>query len=767
MRGIAALAAFTMLGFAGVAEAERLAVPPITAPAELADEAGSIELLVKSSLAKGKLTLVEVTPDRTATAELSRAATGLELDVVIVAHDGTRETAAIIAGDGDIVALATGMVDKIGAVTQTTPQPVRPFALGQLRPYAAALRVAKADPAAAIAILADAAPAVAIGLPAIALAFADLVAAAPTPTARLVVARAIGATDVVATIGAGKDSIASAARAFAAIDRADLATAETELVNVSGGLAALGHAAIAAEHDDIRLGGMLQEALQSDQRRSALALASTIVPAHVSPSVHRALLPLAERAAAISPGVASRIGFAAAQAKVEPARSLALVSVRELDQFAVDALGAILEAQKDLPKPTLLRLRAELAMRKHEGRAPTLVDAYLAAAPTEPRAQQYAAWSKLPAKRTPGEAVTVAPTGASDEDFVHQVNEPRSGAIDLVLPIVAGVGVLVLVTLLLLRRRKRSAPVVAPAPAPRARAMAGAKLKIDMTTPPIAIAASSDNAAVDLPKTSLSRALPPSSTQAELGDRLQGFIDVELPAAAPPAVAPRPRPQPAAATFADADPLGEVAASPPPRKKRESTGVSPAIDVELGAPDLMPLGSDPKLQFPSGSRPSQDVSDFALDAPGPRIDIEHANLVKPGTRPEGKSLAAMLAERGALPWLEAVGLIDQICAGLAHAHAHGVVHGGVQPATIYVAGRVARLGDFHIVNKPPYAPPDRSGAPADDLYAIGTTLGEMLGAGDAPPRLAELVAALRWPTAAGRPPSIADVRTAFKALFDF
>ncbi len=804
MRRIAALAAFTMVGLGGVAEADRLAVPAITAPAELADEAGSIDLLVRSSLAKlapAKVTLVDpASADHTATGELSRAGTGLELELTITTRGGGSETVAIVAGDGDIVALAGGMVEKLGAITHTTPQPVRPFALGQLRPYAAALRIAMADPAGAIALLADAAPSVALGVPAIPLAFGELLAAAPTPSARLVVARAVGATDAVAGIGAGKDSVAAAARAFAAIDRADLATAETELVNVSGGLAALGRATIAAEHDDVRLGQLLEEALSGDQRRAALALASTIVPAHVSPSVHRALLPLAERAMATSPGVASRIGFAAAQAKVEAARSLALVSVRELDQYAVDGLGAILDAHPDIAKPTLLRLRAELAMRKRSGSVQAAVDAYLAAAPTEPRAQKYVAWSKLPPRLPRGTTVVVAPMNAAEDDFVHQVNEPRSNTIDLVLPIIAGVGVLVLVTLVLLQRRKRRAPVVAaalPMPKPRDRPIAievsaprqTSKLKIDMTTPPV------EPAAIEVPRTSIARALPPSSMQAELGDRLQGLIDVELPADLPiarekpltlpptieiasasrsPLDVDRQTPMPMRAlrpqalevsslltAFADADPLG---------------GASPHVldDVELGAPDLMPLGSDPKLQFPSGSAPGRDLMD--LDS-GPRADrsgptqsepaLEHANLVRPGTRAEGKSLAAILAERRELPWLEAVGLIDQVCAGLAHAHAQGVVHGGVQPATIFVAGRVARLGEFHVVNRPPFAAPDRSGKPADDLYAVGATLAEMLKKGEVPPKLADLVAALRAPAAAGRPSSIAEVRAAFKALFDF
>jgi len=126
----------------------------------------------------------------------------------------------------------------------------------------------------------------------------------------------------------------------------------------------------------------------------------------------------------------------------------------------------------------------------------------------------------------------------------------------------------------------------------------------------------------------------------------------------------------------------------------------------------------------------------------------------------------LIADRGELPWLEAVGVIDQICAGLAHAHAHGIIHGGIQPSAIFIAGRVSRLGEFGLANKRPYVAPDRNGTAADDLYSIGAVLAVMLGSAEMPPRLAKLVTDLRS-SVATRPKTVADVRATFKALFDF
>ena len=863
MRRIAAVAAFWVVVLGGSAHAERLVVTEVAAPPELAIEAAAIELLVKSSVARQTLVEPNATHDHTASATLARAGTGLQLDVAIVGPEGKRETASIVAGDGDIATLAGGMVDQIAETTHATQLAVRPFALGDLRPYASALRLASRDPVAAIAELADSQPVVANGLPAIAPTFGALLAAAPSPTARLLLARAIGIASLITIDDAGDRAVAASAHAFAAIERGDLVTAEAALAKAKGGLAALAHAAIAAERNDPHLGQLLEAALASDQQRAALALASTIVPSHLPGTLYRRLLlPLADRAATTSPGVVSRLGFAAAQANIDVAHALALVSVRELDRYALDALEPLLAAHRDLPRPVVLRLRAELAMRRRAATVQAAITAYLDANPAEPRAQQYVAWSKLvPAPVVPaaGSAVHPPAAGSAVDDF--KLPPPESGALDLVLPIVAGVGVLVLATLLVLRKQRRAHPrVVAAAPAPPSRPVrrgerdplpvsappdprASGRLKIDMTTPPPKPDELPD---IQLPSpTSRARAYPPSSSQAELGDRLSNLIDVELPPVAqgapltpiaPPVPARKPLTLPppieiASASrslldvdrdtplphqlqrdrrnalqvhaplvaFADADPFSDDDLAPPPpptaaqppRERRPSGSIAfddmglaapdlmppggaphvqskrtptsiPFDEVELGAPDMMPLGGAPQVAGDGGH--ARNIMDFALDAAEPAAPAQQAQAqAKPA---DTRTLASVIADRGELPWLEAVGVIDQICASLAVLHAKGIVHGSVQPNAILITGPVARLADPVGPNKRPYIAPDRNGTASDDLYAVGATLAVMLGSGEMPEKLSKLVSALRAPLKT-RPAAIADVRAAFKALFDF
>jgi predicted Ser/Thr protein kinase len=110
----------------------------------------------------------------------------------------------------------------------------------------------------------------------------------------------------------------------------------------------------------------------------------------------------------------------------------------------------------------------------------------------------------------------------------------------------------------------------------------------------------------------------------------------------------------------------------------------------------------------------------------------------------GKTLAARIAA-GKVPLVESLEIIDQLLVGLAHAHAHGVVHRDVKPANIMLAddGRVV-LMDFglartdddtrthttSIKGTPAYMAPETiSGRRADaraDLYAVGLILFEMV-----------------------------------------
>ncbi len=112
---------------------------------------------------------------------------------------------------------------------------------------------------------------------------------------------------------------------------------------------------------------------------------------------------------------------------------------------------------------------------------------------------------------------------------------------------------------------------------------------------------------------------------------------------------------------------------------------------------------------------------------------------------EGTTLEAVLAERGAVPWRRALGVIDQLCAGLSYAHARRVIHRDIKPANVFVTpdGRV-KLGDFglarvmrelairrtEIRGTPLYMAPEQiTGTNVShraDLYAVGCTLYELV-----------------------------------------
>ena len=60
---------------------------------------------------------------------------------------------------------------------------------------------------------------------------------------------------------------------------------------------------------------------------------------------------------------------------------------------------------------------------------------------------------------------------------------------------------------------------------------------------------------------------------------------------------------------------------------------------------------------------------------------------------EGSRLDAVLAEEGPLPVARAIEIVLDVCAGLAHAHARGIVHGDVKPANILLVARRDDDGD--------------------------------------------------------------------------
>jgi serine/threonine-protein kinase len=113
---------------------------------------------------------------------------------------------------------------------------------------------------------------------------------------------------------------------------------------------------------------------------------------------------------------------------------------------------------------------------------------------------------------------------------------------------------------------------------------------------------------------------------------------------------------------------------------------------------------------------------------------------------EGETLAELVARRGALPVSEAAALGLQMCAGLAAAHAAGLVHRDVKPHNLLLGtDSVLKLGDFGIaaghegtrltlagtvLGTAGYLAPEQARGEqvtaAADIYAVGAVLYELL-----------------------------------------
>ncbi|HTR51540.1 MAG TPA: serine/threonine-protein kinase [Kofleriaceae bacterium] len=135
------------------------------------------------------------------------------------------------------------------------------------------------------------------------------------------------------------------------------------------------------------------------------------------------------------------------------------------------------------------------------------------------------------------------------------------------------------------------------------------------------------------------------------------------------------------------------------------------------------------------------VIDFGVHDDRPYLVME---LVR------GTSLHELIASELHLPVRRAAGIARQILAGLAHAHALGIVHRDIKPANIMVGtkeglGDYVQILDFGLarlresnaqltagiaVGTPSYMAPEQCrGAPADarvDIYACGVVMFEML-----------------------------------------
>jgi serine/threonine-protein kinase len=158
----------------------------------------------------------------------------------------------------------------------------------------------------------------------------------------------------------------------------------------------------------------------------------------------------------------------------------------------------------------------------------------------------------------------------------------------------------------------------------------------------------------------------------------------------------------------------------------------------------------------------------------------------------------------------ALGVIDQLCNGLAYAHGKKVVHRDIKPANVFVSrDKVVKLGDFGIARvlreieirqtdvrgTPLYMAPEQiNGTNINhraDLYAVGCTLFELIAGrppfldGNVmahhlfteppslsslapgipiPPALDELVAACLVKDAAERIASAADIQSRIRAI---
>jgi serine/threonine-protein kinase len=137
---------------------------------------------------------------------------------------------------------------------------------------------------------------------------------------------------------------------------------------------------------------------------------------------------------------------------------------------------------------------------------------------------------------------------------------------------------------------------------------------------------------------------------------------------------------------------------------------------------------------------------------------------------DGETVAQRLARHVGFSAEELVGLGAQLSAGLAHAHARGIVHRDVKPHNVLLRGDgVAKLTDFGIaraveeaglteigtvVGTAAFMAPEQAAGqpagPAADVYGLGAVLRHAAG-GSLPPGLAALVDAALAPDPAARP----------------
>ncbi len=108
---------------------------------------------------------------------------------------------------------------------------------------------------------------------------------------------------------------------------------------------------------------------------------------------------------------------------------------------------------------------------------------------------------------------------------------------------------------------------------------------------------------------------------------------------------------------------------------------------------------------------------------------------------DGEDLASLLRRIGRLPPNKALEIARELCAGLAAAHAQGLIHRDLKPGNILIDGRGrARIADFglaaradqtasEVAGTPPYMAPElflgRGASVQSDIYALGVVFYEL------------------------------------------